>query len=193
MDPIKIEKIEAMKKYHNKNTKSINNAFFVYILTALTCSIVFFTPFWYPSLESLLTITLPNHISLFLTPKWLFLLGNLIIFVLVGESKLLTSKPSQQQVVSEVYYSEYVSRSQSVRVVSADQHYHVAHNECNKAVSEITRSVTSRSKSIRRSGEGSMARSLSAKELSRRADDFIARVNRQRRLEATDLVKWDSM
>uniref|UniRef100_A0A7N0U738 DUF4408 domain-containing protein n=1 Tax=Kalanchoe fedtschenkoi TaxID=63787 RepID=A0A7N0U738_KALFE len=191
MDPIKLEKFEAMNSYYNKNAKSSSNAFTVYILTALTCSLVFFSPFWYPSFESLIN-SIPALISHFLNPKCLFLVGNLIVFVLLGESKLLTSKPSRPQ----VYYDEYVGRRQ--RPVRADNV--VVHNEC-KRVCEVTGSAV-RSRSVVRKvelvegnkevrgGKGGVVRTLSAEELGKRADDFIARVNRQRKLEATDLVEW---
>ncbi|KAL9667894.1 hypothetical protein QQ045_002263 [Rhodiola kirilowii] len=210
MDPNKLEKFEAMNSY-NKATcsKNPNSAFIVYILTALTCSVVFFSPVWYPSFESLINISLPNLIShLQSSPKYLFILSNLIIvFVFVGESKLLTTKPSQQA-SGEVYYHEYLSRSHShshshslkpliIRPVTSDQYSVnnvVVHNEGKKVERSGGRLRTVRrvesvkgNKEVIRSAKGSVVvRSLSAEELSKRADDFIARVNRQRRLEATD-------
>lgn len=205
MDPIEVEKFEAMNNYNKssflKNPKSNNNAFIVYILTALSCSLVFFSPFWYPSMESLLImISLPNLISHLVTPKCLFIVGNLIVFVLVGESKLHTSNRNLHEAADEEFYHEYLSRSRSLnqqRPFTSD-HNVIVHSECKK-LSEITRSssVNRRLRPIRKvdsmikgkrelcSSKGSVVRSLSAEELSKRADDFIARVNRQRRIEAS--------
>ncbi|CAM8980097.1 unnamed protein product [Rhodiola kirilowii] len=204
MDPNKLDKFEAMNSYNKATSKNPNSAFIVYILTALTCSVVFFSPVWYPSFESLINISLPNLIShLQSSPKYLFILSNLIIvFVFVGESKLLTTKPSQQA-SGEVYYHEYLSRSHSlkpliIRPVTSDQYSVnnvVVHNEGKKVERSGGRlrpvrrveSVKVGNKEVIRSAKGSVVvRSLSAEELSKRADDFIARVNRQRRLEATD-------
>uniref|UniRef100_A0A7N0SVJ5 DUF4408 domain-containing protein n=1 Tax=Kalanchoe fedtschenkoi TaxID=63787 RepID=A0A7N0SVJ5_KALFE len=210
MDPIKIEKFEAMNKFCNnrmhlhqssmKNNVKNSNAFIVYVLTALTCSLVFFGPFWYPSFESLI-VSIPALVSHFcLSPKCVFIVGNLIVLGLVGESKLLASKhySSQPAALHEVYYDEYVSRRQSLkqqRPVKADNA--VVHKECSKKVGEVSRSAA-RSRSVRKVELGdrnkeawsSKGSTLSAEELSKRADDFIARVNRQRKLEAADLVEW---
>ncbi|TXG54405.1 hypothetical protein EZV62_019661 [Acer yangbiense] len=117
-----------MKKYSQKQ-RVVEN-FFIYSLTALAFSLILSSPFWFPSMKAFLFVSLPKAGFVLLSPKVLFIVGNLIVVVLVGESRFFAPKPSP---ASNVYYDEYISR----------------------------------------------------KELSKRADDFIARVNRKRRLEAT--------
>ncbi|EXB40326.1 hypothetical protein L484_017468 [Morus notabilis] len=96
--------------------KCYKNSQFVYNLilssfVALTCSFFCSHPFGFASQTSSikysLFIYLPNIWSSFLNPKCLFIVFNVIVAFLVGESKLLGSQPSPANDI----YDEYVARS----------------------------------------------------------------------------------
>ncbi|PIA33836.1 hypothetical protein AQUCO_04000126v1 [Aquilegia coerulea] len=114
MDSIRIEKLQAMNKY-KKSTQFLDN-FILYCFTALTCSILCSSPFWLPSLYSstkaFLFVSLPSIGVLFFNPKCLFILCNVIVIFLIGESKFVSSKSSPD---TDEIYDEYVKRSASFR------------------------------------------------------------------------------
>ncbi|XVF08668.1 hypothetical protein REPUB_Repub07fG0022600 [Reevesia pubescens] len=118
--------------------------------------------------------------SIIYSPKLLFLVGNLIVVVLIGESKFFASGSS---VTGDVYYDEYVDRSQSLRNCSTLE---VKKEKKMKPVEENLKRTclvsVKKEKSDHLEGEKELV--LPTEELKKRADDFIARVNRQRRLEA---------
>ncbi|KAK7369637.1 hypothetical protein VNO80_11679 [Phaseolus coccineus] len=194
MDPTQIKKIQAMNRY--KRHQFLNNLY-VYFVSALTCSVFCFVTFCMPYLSSLLRVFFLVHISslipVLLSSKLLFIIGNLIIFFLVINSRILSSDPSLTPVV---YYDEYIQSSQTSKP-------HLTTVGVNKGktlekhVGEIldTNSVDLKCKGwVEKStetfkevdnfeeDEQSLIPSCSD-ELNKRADDFIARVNRQRRLE----------
>ncbi|PON91869.1 hypothetical protein TorRG33x02_124670 [Trema orientale] len=99
---------------YNKKSQFLYNLI-LSSLVAITCSFLCSYPFWFSSLTSsikhLVFISLPNICSSFLNPKCLFIVFNVIVAFLVGESKLLSSQSSPTTDI----YSEYVERSQSLR------------------------------------------------------------------------------
>lgn len=230
--------------------------FLMYFLTAITCSLLLSGPFWIPSLCSsikfFLFVSLPNLGLLLFAPKVLFIVGNLIVLFLVGESKFFASS-------GDAYYDEYVRKSQSPKNGSSDvgdnymkiakaekriehteersyrdgdaciiekslvradyqiqmhsgifvDHDHdpehkekriqTRENHSNYFVNRYydleheakrieTRENLEFEKEKKDSDEGDHDFDFPAEELSKRADDFIARVNSQRRLEARLLL-----
>ncbi|PON45277.1 Transmembrane protein [Parasponia andersonii] len=113
MDSIKAQKLQAMNCY-NKRSQFLYNLI-LSSLVAITCSFLCSYPFWFSSLTSsikhLVFISLPNICSSFLNPKCLFIVFNVIVAFLVGESKLLSSQSSPTTDI----YSDYVERSRSLR------------------------------------------------------------------------------
>ena len=110
--PIKAEKYGAMNSY--------NKSHFLYDLilhsiTALTCSLICSYPYWFPSLccsmKHFLFTSLPNISAFFVNPKCLFIVVNVIVVFLVGESRLVGSNSSP---VDEIL-DQYVERSRSLR------------------------------------------------------------------------------
>ncbi|KAI3452568.1 hypothetical protein Pfo_009232 [Paulownia fortunei] len=102
---IKAQKIQVIKNY--KRAQFLYN-FVLYTLTSLITCLFLSYPFWFPSIKHLL-FSLPNKIYLFLNAKCFFIiLGNIIVFILVGESKLTRSSSSSP--ASEIY-DEYIARS----------------------------------------------------------------------------------
>ncbi|KAF9622296.1 hypothetical protein IFM89_031099 [Coptis chinensis] len=119
-----------------------------------------------------------------LNPKCLFIICNIIVVFLIGESKLVASKASP---VTEIY-NEYVNRSVSLHKLPTlgekqDKgiKMDVFENGYNvKKVNELNNEEYE--------GEKGGGEDLPAEELHKRVEDFIARVNKQRRLEARSLL-----
>ncbi|XP_059658721.1 uncharacterized protein LOC132305052 [Cornus florida] len=131
-----------------------------------------------------------SFISVFLNPKCLFIVGNVIVVILVRESKLAVSRPSP---ATEIY-DEYVRRSQALRKASTYKE--------KKEEGKLTEKLTGQEKknsietglkkknmqTIERDRKGDRHREeeepgLPVQELNKRVEDFIARVNKQRWLE----------
>ncbi|KAF9668056.1 hypothetical protein SADUNF_Sadunf15G0087600 [Salix dunnii] len=199
MDLIKLREIHAINK--SKKHRLLDN-FFLYSCTVLTCTLFCSSPFWFPSLfhsmKLFLFVSLPKLFSLLLSPKFIFIVGNLIIFVLVGESKYFTSNSPSATIG---YYDEYIDQKKSLQASSANveekkevkmeksykekqsQTCESGENIGGKGLSEGNLKVHKERKDL----EGEEY-SLPTEALKKRADDFIARVNRQRMHEA-----WQSM
>ncbi|KAL6350077.1 hypothetical protein AAG906_004012 [Vitis piasezkii] len=174
-----------MKIYH-KNSQFLHNLI-VYSLTSLVCSLFFSYPHWFPSLwlsiNHFLFTSLPNIWSFFFNPKCIFLVGNTIILFLIGEWKLLGSQSPAAEI-----YDEYAERSRaSRRVLSALQE--AKEMELEKNLVEEKR--RGRRKDGDEDGEEDQP-GLPAEELNKRVEEFIARINKQRWLEAKLLVHDDS-
>lgn len=200
MDLIKLREIHAIKK--SKKHQFLDN-FFLYSFTVLSCTLFCSSPFWFPSLfhsmRLFLFVSLPKLSSILLSPKFIFIVGNLIIFVLVGESKYFTSN---SPLATDVYYDEYIDQKKSLQTTSAsvEEKREVKMEESFKEEQSKTceSGEDNGGKGLcegnliphkeRKDLEGEEEFSLPTEELKKRADDFIARVNRQRMLEARLLV-----
>ncbi|KAJ6970803.1 hypothetical protein NC653_035166 [Populus alba x Populus x berolinensis] len=200
MDLIKLREIHAINK--SKKHQFLDN-FFLYSFTVLSCTLFCSSPFWFPSLfhsmKLFLFVSLPKLSSILLSPKFIFIVGNLIIFVLVGESKYFTSN---SPLATDVYYDEYIDQKKSLQTTSAsvEEKKEVKMEEAfkeeqsktcesgenigGKGLSEGNLKAHKEPKDL----EGEEEFSLPTEELKKRADDFIARVNRQRMLEARLLL-----
>ncbi|KAJ6339538.1 hypothetical protein OIU77_007485 [Salix suchowensis] len=183
MDLIKLREIHAFNK--SKKHRLLDNCF-LYSCTVLTCTLFCSSPFWFPSLfhsmKLFLFVSLPKLCSLLLSPKFIFIVGNLIIVVLVGESKYFTSSSPS---ATDVYYDEYIDQKKSLQASSAGvgEKKEVKTEESYKE----KQSKTCESMKERKDLEGEEF-SLPTEELKKRADDFIARVNRQRMHEAWQAI-----
>ncbi|XP_035540629.1 uncharacterized protein LOC118344290 [Juglans regia] len=113
MDSIRAEKLRAMNSYKKINQFLYN--LILHSLISLSCSLLFSYPYWFPSLrctmKHFLSASLPNISAVFTNPKCLFVVVNVIVVFLVGESKLVASNSSP---VGDLY-DEYIERSQNLR------------------------------------------------------------------------------
>ncbi|KAL7088826.1 hypothetical protein ACP275_13G152100 [Erythranthe tilingii] len=226
---MKAEKIEAMKK-NNKRVYFLYN-FILYSLTSLiTCLFFYSYPFnLFPSsMKHLILFYLENaDFSDFINPKSLFVVANLIIFILIGESKLSSRYSSP---ASDVY-DEYIRRNRSrLKLNSSDESVIIKEEEeegdghvsmqsvklsedkkkhgniIKKREIRVCRSRQYYQKEKKSSGGGmrvsksevwgeseiaKMEKTMEEREsiipkeeLDQRVEDFIARVNKQRLLEA---------
>ncbi|CAJ1937523.1 unnamed protein product [Sphenostylis stenocarpa] len=195
MDPTQFKKIHAMKRY--KRHEFLNNLY-VYFVSALTCTVFCCVSFCMPYLSSLFRVFFLVHISslipFLLSSKLLFIIGNLIIFFLVVNSRILSSDSSSTCVV---YYDEYIQSSQTPKPCITTVEV-IQGKTLEKHVGEILdmNSVDLKCKGwVEKGAEASEEEDnidagdeqrlipSCSDELNKRADDFIARVNRQRRLE----------
>ncbi|XVF77794.1 hypothetical protein PTKIN_Ptkin14bG0075100 [Pterospermum kingtungense] len=116
MDKIKAERFHAKKRY--RKTQFLHNIL-VHMLAGLGCSLFFSNPSWFPTLCSstkhFFLTSLPCIWSSSFNPKCLFVVVNVIVIFLVGESRLGgTNSPSPARDI----YNEYIERSRSLREVS---------------------------------------------------------------------------
>ncbi|KAG5249670.1 hypothetical protein OIU76_003681 [Salix suchowensis] len=228
-----ISKAKKLQAVHGMKTRFYCKLMFHSFL-ALTCSLLCSFPLWFPSLcssmKQFLSLSIPYKYPSFFGPKCLFILLNVIVVFLVGQSRLDGSHSSP---AGEIY-DEYVERSWSLRGVSAhldmeeesqlemnlvDQETNIQDKEVvlEEEAAELTykgdkevalkeedagevHELTSKGnkdaheevkveedkhekKEISEEESG-----LPPEELNRRVEEFIARVNRQRWLEAQLLV-----
>ncbi|KAK1359583.1 hypothetical protein POM88_044057 [Heracleum sosnowskyi] len=230
MDSLSIQKIHAINKYRKQ--QFISNVL-VYTLTTMACSLLVFSPFWYPPLRAtvnvFLSVSLPKVLSLFLSAKVVFIVGNLIVIFLVGEFKIYTvTCPSQAHGArGQILQSSDKERGNPEVPLEKGQNMNMNMNlHCTELARGTTHIEVDRckpqngdpqhlgaqshqmisvalkpkrtNKVTRRHEKSSVYREacleqkedhgeelLSCeKDLNKMADDFIARVNKQRRLEA---------
>ena len=209
MDSIKLEKYQAMKRYNYNDNFLLS--LIQYSLLLVLLGLFLSSPLWLPTLCSSTKLffieSLPMVVGIVLGPKCLFLVFNLIIVFLVGESRLSSSSAKPD------IYEEYVTHTKSLERVSSseDKGYEVAvvsplvedkkenEEEDEKEEEEEEKEEGKKEERVLNEEEGEEEefgedkeareeRGLPAEELNKRVEDFIARVNKQRRLEARMLV-----
>ena len=230
MDQIKAQKLQTMNYY--KNSQFLYNLI-LSSLVAITCSLFCSHPFWFASLTSSIKyyifISLPNIWSSFLNPKCLFIVFNVIVAFLVGESKLLGSQSSPANDI----HSEYVEMSRSLRgqprisalqeekkeekkvememdmnkesenIVYEDKEVlevqpkeekhdkkweEAAEEEEEEEDEKFQEALNNDADQKESDGEEESDEGLPTEELNRRVEAFIARINKQRWLEARMLI-----
>lgn len=189
----------------------------------MTCSLLCFfsSSLWFPSLcssmNAFLFVSLPNIKALILSPKCLFIVCNIIVAFLIGESKLVGKwKPSPDTEL----YDEYIKRSRNQQTITSTTQVVQREMEVKKlevssindeevnaiaeSVTDIEVKKTAEKQQEEQEQEEMLAfddyeeeeeeeeeveeKGLAQEELTKRVEDFIARMNKQRRLEAGSLV-----
>ncbi|KAJ4961980.1 hypothetical protein NE237_021890 [Protea cynaroides] len=188
MDPIKIEKLEAMNKYKKNQFLS---SLVLYSLAAFSCSLFCSSPLWFPPLfsstKSFLFLSIPKLRSFLFNPKCLFVVCNIIIIFLVGESRLMGSSSSSATDI----YDEYMKKSQSLGRFSSQEEKRKTGKLEMHLIEETTKRVhegRGGEEKGEKSFDGEEEPGLPSDEFKKRVEDFIERVNRQRRLEAKQLI-----
>ncbi|EES01991.1 hypothetical protein BDA96_03G440300 [Sorghum bicolor] len=190
MDPISMEKIRAMNKYNKSRRQLQLPTLSVYMAATFVLCLLLTSPAWFPRLCSALGFffltTLPDMVKAFLlSPKCLFVVGNLIVAFLVGESRLAPKRDDDHQqpsLVNEIH-EEHVKKNTAmatkettaaaVAVVAADHSAFVGAAVVEEEVMEV------------KEEEGE------EEELHKRVEDFIARVKKQRKLELKSFFDVD--
>ncbi|CAB4280473.1 unnamed protein product [Prunus armeniaca] len=198
MDPIKILKFQAMHKHNKRHHHQPFNNLFLYTLTALTCSLFCFSPLWLPSLTSSMKafvfVSVPKISSLFLSSKFVFILGNLIVVALVGESKIFSTVSSASNIVDQY---ESMKRCQTLQ--SSSTHHQKEPKNMSTFVEEkvLLKRTCGYEEAIEGRGWDEESEEVVVKvkedideddddddqKLNQRADDFIARVTERRLFE----------
>ncbi|KAK8706487.1 hypothetical protein V6N13_050049 [Hibiscus sabdariffa] len=192
-----------MKK-QMKTQFSLHNTLYLLAGILFTCTLfVFDIPPLCSSMEHFLLTFLPCIWSSFSNPKCLFIVVNVIVIFLVGESRVVTG--SNKSPVGGDVYDEYVERSRGrARGIEAGTNENKG-IDCKEEMvtceSEFTEDVIRcESESEERTYENIAEENgnetvedeqvveLSAEELNKRVEEFIARVNKQRWMEAQLLV-----
>ncbi|KAJ9176147.1 hypothetical protein P3X46_011490 [Hevea brasiliensis] len=225
MDTIcKAKKLQAIDSH---KTQFLHNIIF-HLLVALTCSLISFYPYWFPSLCSSLkqflfqSLSSATSSSIFIPMCW-FVVVNVIVVFLVGESMFVGSHSSP---AGEIY-DEYVERSRSLRGVpcpsstlqeKAEQskaELNLTHEDkrltaivqdepVNEEIKQVNESISRGSEEDKeveaeakteiegdkeeKEDEEEEESGLPTEELNKRVEEFIARVNKQRRLEEASLL-----
>ncbi|XP_057495572.1 uncharacterized protein LOC130780577 [Actinidia eriantha] len=160
----------------------------LYSLTAFVFALFCSYPFWFPCLCSCVKhfafVSLPNLMSLFFCPKCLFIVGNAIIAFLVGESKLACLRSSPATEIREEASTHTGDKEERLKMDFAEE-------SANKIEDKyMVESVIGEVKPRDNDGNGQENEEEecglpSTEELNKRVEDFIAKVNRQRWLEAS--------
>ncbi|KAF7123729.1 hypothetical protein RHSIM_Rhsim12G0023500 [Rhododendron simsii] len=128
-------------------------------------------------------VSLPNfNIPFFSNPKFLFVVGNAIIVFLVGESKLSNPPPPPAtEIYNEGPHNEYVGKSQKNCEFSSQME---KKGEGKLGITFLTEESVKNIEKQAEEREEEEEGGLETEELTKRIEDFIARVNRRRLVEA---------
>nr|XP_010927757.1 uncharacterized protein LOC105049719 [Elaeis guineensis] len=189
MDTTKMERLQAMKRYRRRQRQFLPSPI-QYFVAILLLGLLLSSPLWHPTIFSSLKLFyfafLPNLHATVFGPKCLFIVCNLIVVFLVSESKL--SKSS----LSPDIYEEYMNRNTNRWRLSTGE---------SKKGSAFKKAFAEEGEEEKGGGgweevEGGYEEldeegKKGLDELNRRVEDFIARVNKQRRLEARMLLCYE--
>ena len=183
MDPISIEKIRAMNKFSKSRRQQKLPTLSIYVVVTSVICLLLTSPVWFPSLCSLsffFLTTLPDLVTAFLlSPKCLFVIGNLIVAFLVGESRLTPRRNDDQPSLVNEIHEEHVKRNMAMVAKAATEEVMVADHSASVGVVGLGEEVEVKEE------EGE------EEELHKRVEDFIARVKKQRKLEAKSFFDVD--
>ncbi|KAK9025427.1 hypothetical protein V6N11_038296 [Hibiscus sabdariffa] len=194
-----------MKK-QMKTQFSLHNTLHLFGGILFTCTLFFSNiPSLCSSMEHFLLTSLPCIWSSFSNPKCLFIVVNVIVIFLVGESRVVIG--SNKSPVGGDVYDEYVEKSRSrvrrIEVSSNEDKGIDCKEDVIRCESESTEDVIrceSESKEERtcenvgeENGneivEDEQVVELPAEELNKRVEEFIARVNKQRMSSSKNIIK----
>lgn len=188
MHPISIEKIRAMNKYSKSRRQLQLPALSVYMVATFVLCLLLTSPAWFPRLCSVLGFffltTLPDLVTAFLlSPKCLFVVGNLIVAFLVGESRLGSRRDDDQPALVNEIHEEHEKKNAAMVANTSTAAVAVA------VVADHSHSaivgVVGEEVEVKEEEEGE------EEELHKRVEDFIARVKKQRKLEAKSFFDVD--
>ncbi|XP_008775146.1 uncharacterized protein LOC103695559 [Phoenix dactylifera] len=192
MDTTKIEKLQAMKRYRRRRRQFLTSLI-QYLVAILLLGLFLSSPLWLPTIFSSLNlfffVFLPDLHAVVFGPKCLFVVCNLIVIFLIGESKFSKSSLTPPDI-----YEEYMNRNTNLRRRSTRKSK--KGSACKKAFDEEEEGEEEKGGGGWAQVEGGYEEvdgegEKGLDELNRRVEDFIARVNKQRRLEARMLLCYE--
>lgn len=177
MDPViamqEIQYNNRPRTYKKPLLNFLERVSFSFILVVF-CVIVVFCSFWLQASTIFFFFTnIPRVITyILLNPKVLFVLTNVIVITLIGESRFSRSRPS---LPANELRKEYIVRTHSCDSCSyGDVKMEMGYQNFLKENIDLPRFKQDKRHKLS---------TLRLDSLNQRADDLIARVNRQRRLE----------
>ncbi|XP_066310587.1 uncharacterized protein [Miscanthus floridulus] len=188
MDPISMEKIRAMNKYNKSRRQLQLPALSVYMAATFVLCLLLTSPAWFPRLCSALGFfiltTLPDLVTAFLlSPKCLFVVGNLIVAFLVGESRLAPRRDDGQPSLVNEMHEEHVKKNTVMAAAKATTAAAAVVVDHSAFVGAVREEVEVEVEVKEEEGE--------EEELHKRVEDFIARVKKQRKLELKSFFDVD--
>lgn len=199
--------MDSMKKIQKKIQK--NGCCFynlmLYSLTGLACSVFCCHAYSFCSLsgtyyamKQFLFIYVPYIWSSFSSPNCLFVIANVIIVFLVGESNFMGSSGNSSSPATDLY-DEYVQRSitrlrareAADKIDEEKPHEQIVEQSVKRVhqVKDVNKEKQAKFEQAKeKDDEDREEDGLPAEELNKRVEDFIARVNKQRWLEAKSLI-----
>nr|ACG33503.1 hypothetical protein [Zea mays] len=182
MDPISMEQVRAMNKYRKSRRQPHLPTLYMAVTFVVLC-LLLTSPAWFPRMCSALGFffltTVPDLVTAFLlSPKCLFVVGNLIVAFLVGESRLAPRRgdddDDRPSLVNEIH-EEHVKKNAALTAATAAAVAQADHSAFVGAVRERVVEVKEEEE----------------EELHKRVEDFIARVKKQRKLELKSFFDVD--
>ncbi|KAF8113257.1 hypothetical protein N665_0053s0008 [Sinapis alba] len=160
-------------EYNKKPSLKLLDRLFLPFFLVVVGAMFFVSPFWLQVFHSFFISTIPRVITYIATPKVLFLLINIIVITLIGESMFSRSRSALP--TSEIR-KEYIT----VRNHSCD-FWSCANMKMGIGYQQLTKENMDRPR--HEDGKRRKLSPMQMDSLHQRADDLIARVNRRRRLE----------
>lgn len=192
MDPISMEKIRAMNKYSKSRRQLQLPTLSLYMAATFVLCLLLTSPAWFPRLCTAIGFffltTLPNLVTAFLrSPKCLFVVGNLIVAFLVGESRLAPRRDDdgQPSLVNEIH-EEHVKKNTAMTMATAKETTAPA-----MAVAAADHSAFVGAAVVEEEVVEAKEEEGEEEELHKRVEDFIARVKKQRKLELKSFFDVD--
>lgn len=195
--------MDSMKKIQKKGCYLYN--LMLYSLTGLACSVFCCHAYrfcslscTYCSVEQFLFMHVPHIWSSFSSPKCIFIIANVIIAFLVGESNFMGSSGNSSSPATDLY-DEYVRRSRTrlrarVAAQKIDEkkpHEQIVERSVKRVhqVKDVDKGKQTKVEQEKEKDDGDQEEpGLPAEELKKRVEEFIARVNKQRWLEERKLI-----
>ncbi|WOL01727.1 hypothetical protein Cni_G10444 [Canna indica] len=210
---IKMEKLQATKRCRS-SSQYLPSMAIQFLLRVVLMGMLLSSPHWLLILCSSLKLFFLSYCRIVSGPKFIFIVSNIIIIFLIGESR--RSRSSSSSSARPDIYDEYVKRSQNLQsavagtVVEVKEKESIAvepvlveeskstsemageemEKECEATVETVlaeeeilVEEVKDEVEREEEEGEG-----LVAEELNRRVEEFIAKVNLQRRMEVKMLL-----
>ncbi|KAI9079485.1 hypothetical protein K1719_038567 [Acacia pycnantha] len=166
--------------------KKIHHLYF-YFLTVLSCSVFYCITSCFSYLSSLVKVVffvlIPGFASVLLSSKILFIISILIILAIVVDSRIFFPHDYYSSSTTHVYlYEDYVNSNQTQWPQISTSHFKISKKEEKNVAEKVKK------KKMMKMKEREEQSVVSASdELNKRADAFIERVLRQRRLELNHL------
>ncbi|KAK1259155.1 hypothetical protein QJS04_geneDACA015428 [Acorus gramineus] len=198
MDPIHREKLQAMKRYkkHHKDHQNLLKTLITHTIVAVLLGVFLSSPLWIPKLLSSIDLLIKNIGAFVFRPGCLFVLCNAIIIFLVRDSRrggppdIYDEYLEHNKGLKRVYLTTITTtttNNNNNEVVEVEEEREVEKHVVEEKIEEIEEEEEEEEEEVHEEedmeGEEEVVMGMSTEELNRKVEEFIARVNMQRRRE----------